>query len=98
MNSTSPTNPKPTWVRLAMAIGITCAVICLLGCISSFVVWHINASKARFYDHVIGLAELVSLLITFICGLILLKHGKLGIILVTVAVVIFWVEALFPEL
>jgi tryptophan-rich sensory protein len=98
MNPTSPTNPKPTWVRLATAVGIACAVISWCGGISSFVIWHINANNARFYDHVIGPVMLLALLITVFCGLILFKHRKIGRILLILGVILFIIELLSPEL
>ena len=98
MNPTSPTNLSPAWMRLATLVGITCVVISWAGYISLVIIWHKNASQGRFYDHVIAPTALLALLVTFICGILLFRRRKIGRILVALAIGLFILMLLSPEL
>ncbi len=95
----NPTNPKPTWVHIVTAVGVTSAIFGSIGNVFLIIAWHNDGLLGRLSDKVIGLPTLGTMLLTFICGIILLKPRKiLGTVLVAIAIGLFIFVLLTPEL
>ena len=95
----SRANPKPIWIRITTATGITCAIISSFSYIFLIIAWRINGSWGRFYDRAVGHITLATILGTLISGIILLKyHKRLGQILIVLGAVILILGLLTPEL
>lgn len=96
----NPKNPEPkTWVRLVMIAGATCAVITIVEFVLATWLWHTNANSARVYDKVGGPTVCVTMLTTFLCGVILRKRcSVMGWVLIGLALLSFVFGLLFPEL
>ena len=95
---------KPTWVRLATAIGVLCAAFGLCLVILSIVLWSshikaVDANSAHLYNKAMEQTMTIAMLATFVCGVILLKYRKIaGRILTALGIVLFIFILLYPRL
>jgi hypothetical protein len=96
----NPQNPKPkAWLHSVVIVGAIGAVVTYVALILLILSWHINAAFARLYERAAGPIVCVTMLMTLVCGVILLKsRSRSGWLLIGLTVLSFIIELFFPEL